>query len=71
MNGPVPMSDYIYPVMKEIFMRYLANKHQKPYKDIQVKDLSDADLLRWKRIEALDNVSLGVYLGDVKRNIVH
>ena len=71
MNGPKPISDFIYPVMKDIFMRYLQNKHKMPYKDIQVKDLSDKDLQRWKRIEALDNVSLGVYLGDVKRNIVH
>ena len=47
------------------------NKHQKPYKDIQVKDLSDKDLLRWKDIEAINNVKLGVYLGDVKRNIVN
>jgi hypothetical protein len=33
--------------------------------------LSDADLLRWKSIENLNNVKLGVNLGDVKRNIVH
>ena len=71
MNGPKPVSDFIYPVMKDIFMRYLQNKHQKPYGDIQVKDLSDKDLKRWKDIEAMNNVSLGVYLGDVKRNIVN
>ena len=71
MSGPKPVSDFIYPVMKDIFMRYLQNKHQMPYKDIQVKDLSDADLLRWKSIENLNNVKLGVNLGDVKRNIVH
>mgnify|MGYP003137563780 CR=1 FL=1 len=71
MNGPRPISDFIYPVMKDIFMRYLMYKHQKPYKDIQVKDLSDKDLLRWKDIEAINNVKLGVYLGDVKRNIVN
>ena len=71
MNRPRPISDFIYPVMKDIFMRYLVNKHQKPYKDIQVKDLSDKDLLRWKDIEAINNVKLGVYLGDVKRNIVN
>ena len=71
MNGPKPISDFIYPVMKDIFMRYLMYKHQKPYKDIQVKDLSDKDLLRWKDIEAINNVKLGVHLGDVKRNIVN
>jgi len=48
MNGPKPVSDFIYPVMKDIFMRYLQNKHQMPYGDIQVKDLSDKDLERWK-----------------------
>jgi hypothetical protein len=71
MSGPKPVSDFIYPVMKDIFMRYLQNKRQKPYGDIQIKDLSDKDLQRWKDIEAMNNVSLGVYLGDVKRNIVN
>ncbi len=71
MNGPKPVSDFIYPVMKDIFMRYLQNKHQMPYGDIQIKDLSDTDLPRWKEIEAMNNVSLGVYLSDVKRNIVN
>ena len=71
MSGPKPVSDFIYPVMKDIFMRYLQNKPQKPYGDIQVKDLSDKDLQRWKDIEAMNNVSLGVYLGDIKRNIVN
>jgi hypothetical protein len=71
MSKPTHISSFLYPVVKDIFVRYLQNKHQMPYKDIQVKDLSDADLLRWKSIENLNNVKLGVNLGDVKRNIVH
>ena len=71
MSKPTHISSFLYPVVKDIFIRYLQNKHQMPYKDIQVKDLSDADLLRWKSIENLNNVKLGVNLGDVKRNIVH
>ena len=71
MSKPTHISSFLYPVVKDIFVRYLQNKHQIPYKDIQVKDLSDADLLRWKSIENLNNVKLGVNLGDVKRNIVH
>ncbi len=71
MSKPTHISSFLYPVVKDIFVRYLQNKHQMPYKDIRVKDLSDADLLRWKSIENLNNVKLGVNLGDVKRNIVH
>ncbi len=71
MSKPTHISSFLYPVVKDIFVRYLQNKHQMPYKDIQVKDLSDTDLLRWKSIENLNNVKLGVNLGDVKRNIVH
>ena len=72
MSGPKPVSDFIYPIMKDIFVRYLVNKHKKPYRDIQIADMSVEDLKRWQRIEALNNVKIGVsFKGDVKRNIVH
>ena len=72
MSGPTHISDSLYPVMKDIFVRYLVNKHKKPYRDIQITDMSDEDLKRWQWIEALNNVKIGVsFKGDVKRNIVH
>ena len=72
MSGPTHISYFLYPVMKDIFVRYLVNKHKKPYKDIALADMSDEDLKRWQWIEALDNVKVGVrFVGDVKRNIVH
>ena len=72
MSGPKPISDFFYPVMKDIFVRYLVNKHKKPYRDIAIADMSDEDLKRWQWIEALNNVKVGVrFVGDVERNIVH
>jgi len=72
MSGPKPISDFFYPVMKDIFVRYLVNKHKKPYRDIAIADMSDEDLKRWQAIEALNNVKVGVrFVGDVERNIVH
>ena len=72
MSGPTKISEPLYPVMKDSFVRYLVNKHKKPYRDIQIADMSDEDLKRWQRIEALNNVKIGVsFKGDVKRNIVH
>jgi hypothetical protein len=44
MSGPTKISDSLYPVMKDIFVRYLVNKHKKPYRDIKIADMSDEDL---------------------------
>ena len=71
MSEPKHISDFLYPVMKDIFVRYLVNKHKKPYKDIALADMSNEDLQRWQKVEALDNKIVGVrFVGDVKRNII-
>ena len=61
-----------YVITKTMFVRYWVDKHKKPYQEIQIQDMSDADLELWQRVEALNNVKLGVrFKGAVERNIVH
>ncbi len=65
------ISQSLYPVAIDIFRRYLQNKHGMPFNKIQVKNIADKDLERWKNIENLRNIKIGFSFSDsVERNVV-
>ena len=64
------LAETTYPVLIDTFRKYLENKHDLPFDKIQIKNISDEDLKKWKDIENLRNVKIGFYFkDDVKRNI--
>ena len=72
MSNPKKAASFVYPIMEEIFVKYLSNKHDKPFADIKIADMSDDDIKRWQKIESYNNVKLAV--GDInkrQRNVVH
>jgi len=64
------LAETAYPVLIDTFRKYLENKHDLPFDKIQIKNISDEDLKKWKDIENLRNVKIGFYFkDDVKRDI--
>ena len=64
------LAETTYPVLIDTFRKYLENKHDLPFDKIQIKNISDEDLKKWKDIENLRNVKIGFYFKDnVKRDI--
>tara|TARA_R100001510_G_C7638606_1_gene196428 strand:+ start:1215 stop:1424 length:210 start_codon:yes stop_codon:yes gene_type:complete len=64
------LAETTYPVLIDTFRKYLENKHDLPFDKIQIKNISDEDLKKWKDIENLRNVKIGFYFkDDVKRDI--
>ena len=45
---------------KDIFMKYLSNKHNKPYGDISPKDMTDTEIELWKEVEAMNGNIVGI-----------
>ena len=43
MSEPKHVKNWLYPVMKEIFMKFLVNKHNKPYKDIAISEMTESN----------------------------
>ena len=63
------LAETTYPVLIDTFRKYLENKHDLPFDKIQIKNISDEDLKKWKDIENLRNVKIGFYFkDDVKRD---
>ena len=59
-----------YSVLTDTFRKYLENKHGMPFGKIEVKNISDEDLVSWKEIENLRDVKIGFSFADnVKRDI--
>ena len=54
MTKPKHVNKWIGPVVKDIFMKYLSNKHNKPYGDISPKDMTDTEIELWKEVEAMN-----------------
>ena len=48
MSNPKHVKSWIGAVVKDIFMKYLSNKHNKPYGDISPKDMTDTEIELWK-----------------------
>ena len=60
-----------YSVLTDTFRKYLENKHGMPFEKIEVKNISDEDLVRWKEIENLRDVKIGFSIKDgVERRVV-
>jgi|TARA_R100001163_G_scaffold47156_1_gene35443 hypothetical protein len=65
------LSETAYPVLMDTFRKSLEKKHGLAFDKIQVKNISDQDLERWKEIENLRNVKIGFSFKDsVERNVV-
>ena len=45
------LAETTYPVLIDTFRKYLENKHDLPFDKIQIKNISDEDLKKWKDIE--------------------
>ena len=64
------LAEPTYSVLTDTFRKYLENKHDMPFGKIEVKNISDEDLVRWKEIENLRDVKIGFSFADnVKRDI--
>ena len=60
MGEPKQVKSWIGPVVKDIFMKYLSNKHNKPYGDISPKDMTDTEIELWKEVEAMNGNIVGI-----------
>ena len=60
MTKPKHVKGWIGPVVKDIFMKYLSNKHNKPYGDISPKDMTDTEIELWKEVEAMNGNIVGI-----------
>ena len=45
------LAETTYPVLIDTFRKYLENKHDLPFDKIQIKNISNEDLKKWKDIE--------------------
>jgi hypothetical protein len=60
MSKPKHVKSWIGPLVKAIFMRFLSNKHNKPYSDISPKDMTDSEIELWKEVEAMNGNIVGI-----------
>ena len=60
MSNPKHVKSWIGAVVKDIFMKYLSNKHNKPYGDISPKDMTDTEIELWKEVEAMNGNIVGM-----------
>jgi len=60
MSEPKHAKNWLYPVMKEIFIKFLVNKHNKPYKDIAISEMTDTEIELWQQVEAMNGTKIGV-----------
>ena len=64
------ISHLTYEANIKTFHKYLEVKHEMPFREIQIKNISDQDLQRWKEIENMRDVKIGFSFSDnVKRDI--
>ena len=60
MSEPKHVKNWLGPLMKSIFIKYLANKHNKPYGDISPRDMIDKEIELWKEVEAMNGNIVGI-----------
>ena len=60
MSEPKHVKTWVGPLVKVIFMRFLSNKHNKPYLDISPKDITDSEIELWKEVEAMNGNIVGI-----------
>tara|TARA_Y100000592_G_scaffold5897_1_gene8464 strand:- start:138 stop:356 length:219 start_codon:yes stop_codon:yes gene_type:complete len=72
MSNPKHIKDTLYPMLKEIFIRYLSRKHDKPYNQIPISEMAPEDLKLWQEIEEMNDRKVGVvYKDDAATRVVH
>lgn len=72
MSKPKHIKDALYPLIKEIFIRYLSNKHDKPYNQIPIYEMAPEDIKLWQEIEEMNGRKVGVvYIDDAATRVVH
>ena len=72
MSAPKHIKDTLYPMLKEIFIRYLSRKHDKPYNQIAMSEMAPEDLKLWQEIEEMNGRKVGVvYKDDAATRVVH
>ena len=72
MSAPKHIKDTLYPMLKEIFIRYLSRKHDKPYNQIPISEMAPEDLKLWQEIEEMNDRKVGVvYKDDAATRVVH
>ena len=59
MSNPKHIKDTLYPMLKEIFIRYLSRKHDKPYNQIPISEMAPEDLKLWQEIEEMNDRKVG------------
>ena len=60
MSEPKHVKTWVGPLVKVIFMRFLSNKHNKPYSDMSPKDMTDSEIELWKEVEAMNGNIVGI-----------
>ena len=72
MSEPKHVKNWLYPVMKEIFMKFLVNKHNKPYKDIAISEMTESEIELWQQVEAMNGTKVGVtFKSDPEKRVLH
>ena len=72
MSAPKHIKDTLYPMLIEIFIRYLSRKHDKPYNQIAIAEMAPEDLKLWQEIEEMNGRKVGVvYKDDAATRVVH
>ena len=72
MSKPKHIKDALYPLIKEIFIRYLFKKHEKPYNQIPIYEMAPEDIKLWQEIEEMNGRKVGVvYKDDAATRVVH
>jgi len=72
MSEPKHVKHWLYPVMKEIFIKFLSNKHDKPYNQIKIPEMTDTEIELWQQVEAMNGTKVGVtFKSGSDKRVVH
>ncbi len=72
MSEPKHVKNWLYPVMKEIFIKFLVHKHNKPYKDIAISEMTESEIELWQQVEAMNGTKVGVtFKTDPEKRVLH
>ena len=58
--------------MKEIFIKFLSNKHDKPFNQIKISEMTDTEIELWQQVEAMNGTKVGVtFKSGSDKRVVH
>ena len=53
-------------------MKFLVNKHNKPYKDIKISEMTDTEIELWQQVEAMNGTKVGAtFKSGSDKRVVH